>query len=88
MLQNIHEAQCCQDIEKCIEELQSDEVLQDVETPPSCITHHPGFRVNCLEKWWLRLSSKISPKWFRGGVSTKIIYYYKVLKYQCFSLKS
>ena len=57
MLQNVYEAQCCQDIKKCIEELQSDEVLQDVETPPSCITHHPGFRVNCLEKWSLRLSA-------------------------------
>ena len=40
MLQNVYEAQCCQDIKKCIEELQSDEVLQDVETPP--LRNHVG----------------------------------------------
>ena len=25
----------------------SDEVLQDVETPPTCVLYHPGFRIIC-----------------------------------------
>ena len=33
------------------------EVLEDVGTPTSCITSHPGFYSNCLEKWTLRLAA-------------------------------
>ena len=57
MLQNVFETRCCQEIEKCIQELHLHEVLEDTETPPSCITNHPGFRLNCLEKWTLRLEA-------------------------------
>ena len=35
----------------------SDEVLEDTEIPPACITNHPGFHLNCLEKWTLRLAA-------------------------------
>ena len=57
MVQNVYETQCCQEIERCIQSLHSDEVLEDVETQPSCITSHPGFRLNCLEKWTLKLAA-------------------------------
>ena len=56
LLQNAYEAQCCQEIERCTETLCSDEVLQDVETPPTCVLYHPGFRINCLEKWSLKMA--------------------------------
>ncbi|CAB4021612.1 Hypothetical predicted protein [Paramuricea clavata] len=57
LLQNVYECQCCQEIPRCVDNLQSEDVLQDTGTPPSCVTHHPGFRVNCLEKWSLRMSA-------------------------------
>ncbi|XP_028394543.1 uncharacterized protein LOC114518750 [Dendronephthya gigantea] len=57
LLQNVYEAQCCQEIDRCTKALCSDEVLQDVETPPTCVLHHPGFRINCLEKWSLRMAA-------------------------------
>ena len=57
MLQNVRETQCCQEIEKCVEVLNSSEILEDTVTPPGCITNHPGFRLNCLEKWTLRLAA-------------------------------
>ena len=31
MVQNVYETQCCQEIERCIQSLHSDEVLEDVE---------------------------------------------------------
>ena len=56
MVQNAYETQCCQEIERGIQSLHSDEGLEDVETPP-CITSHPGFRSNCLEKLTMRLAA-------------------------------
>ncbi len=56
LLQNTYEVQCCQEIDRRTKTLHSDDVLQDVETPPTCVLYHPGFRVNCLEKWSLRMS--------------------------------
>ena len=32
MVQNVYETQCCQEIERCIQSLHSDEVLEDVKT--------------------------------------------------------
>lgn len=55
--QNVYETQCCKQIEGCVEALNSDEVLEDTVTAPSCVTLYPGFRVVCLEKWSLRSAS-------------------------------
>jgi hypothetical protein len=57
LIENIYELQCCQEIERCVQSLNSADVLEDVEMPPSCITNHPGFNLNCLQKWTLRLAS-------------------------------
>lgn len=38
-----------------LDNLQSEDVLADTGAPPSCVTHHPGFRINCLEKWSVRM---------------------------------
>lgn len=56
-MENAYEMQCCREIAACIDVLKSDDVLEDLETPPDCITYHPGFAVNCLEKWTLRLAA-------------------------------
>ncbi|CAB3999985.1 Hypothetical predicted protein [Paramuricea clavata] len=56
LLQNEYETQCCQEIDRCTKALSSDDVLQDVEIPPTCVLNHPGFRINCLEKWSLKMA--------------------------------
>ena len=71
-MQNVYETQCCREIEKCVLALSAEDVLEDVEVPPSCIINHPGFRVNCLEKWTLRLAAgnykkKDRRKYHRGA---------------------
>ena len=55
LLQNPKEYQCCIETEACVEALDSDQVLHEVTTSPSCVTLHPGFKPVCLEIWWLRL---------------------------------
>jgi len=59
VLNNISECYCCQELDGCVEDLQSDIVLQDVDdgTVLKCITEHPGFTPVCLQKWSLRLSA-------------------------------
>ena len=57
LLQNSRETRCCKEIDRCIKALESDEVLEDVEIPPNCITNHPAFNSNCLGKWTLRLAA-------------------------------
>jgi hypothetical protein len=39
-----------------MESLNSDLVLNEVESPPTCVTLHPGFRAVCINKWSLRLA--------------------------------
>ena len=59
MLQNISECYCCQELEQCIESLESDLVRADFDSDVElrCITEHPGFAPVCLQKWSLRLAS-------------------------------
>ena len=57
LVQNVYECQCCQESQRCVDNLHSEDVSQDTGTPPSCVTHHPGFRINCLEKWSLRMAA-------------------------------
>ncbi|CAB3993634.1 Hypothetical predicted protein [Paramuricea clavata] len=42
LLQNVYKCQCCQEIPRCINNLQSEDALQDTRTPPSSVTHHSG----------------------------------------------
>ena len=56
-LQNANECCCCKDMEKCVEALSDDWVLQEMQTVPECITFHPAFKTVCLERWSLRLSA-------------------------------
>ena len=50
--------QFCCEIDQCVEAaLNSELVLNELETPPECITQHPGFRTVCLDKWSQRLSA-------------------------------
>ncbi|CAB4007868.1 Hypothetical predicted protein, partial [Paramuricea clavata] len=42
LLVNEREAQCCQEIEGCLEALGTELVLQEVGAEPNCITLHPG----------------------------------------------
>ncbi|KAK3747404.1 hypothetical protein QZH41_012091 [Actinostola sp. cb2023] len=57
-LQNAKECQCCHELESCMDSLDNELVLQEVETRPNCITLHPGFTPVCLNKWSLRSSAK------------------------------
>ncbi len=52
------EAQCCQEIEGCIEALKSELVVQEVGSVPHCITLHPGFGSVCLAPWSLRQAGR------------------------------
>lgn len=45
------------EIEECVDCLNSDIVMQDVEVVPSCILEHPGFSSLCLDKWTLRFAA-------------------------------
>lgn len=49
-LQNANECYCCQDMEKCIEALSDEWVLQDMQQAPACITLHPAFITVCLDR--------------------------------------
>lgn len=44
-------------MEKCLEALEDDWVIEETRTPPECITLHPAFEKVCLEKWSLRLAA-------------------------------
>ncbi|XP_048586635.1 uncharacterized protein LOC125568409 [Nematostella vectensis] len=59
-VRNINECYCCTELEGCVEALQSDLVVQDLEpcTKLKCVTEHPGFAPVCLEKWSLRMAAK------------------------------
>ena len=57
LIQNAYECQCCQEIQRCVDNLQSEDVLADTGASPSCVTHYPGFKINCLEKWSLRMAA-------------------------------
>ena len=54
LLRKEKETTCCKEIEGCTRSLQDQLVLAEVETPPECITLHPGFAAVCLNKWSLR----------------------------------
>ena len=54
LLQNSMECQCCREIPRCLDSLNSDLVLKEVKEPPECIVEHPGFRSVCLDRWSLR----------------------------------
>jgi hypothetical protein len=58
LLQNSKEAQCCMEIDGCVEAINSDQVLSEVDSPPSCVTFHPGFNPVCLETWSLRQAGR------------------------------
>ena len=45
------------EIEECVEAINSDLVLQEVDVWPSCITKHPGFVNLCLDMWSLRFAA-------------------------------
>ena len=45
------------EIEECVDCLNSDIVIQEVEVVPSCILEHPGFSSLCLDKWTLRFAA-------------------------------
>ena len=50
-IQNAEECNCCQDIDKCMVELQSEQGLLDTDGAVCiCITDHPGFAEVCLEE--------------------------------------
>lgn len=55
---NEKEAQCCQEIEGCIEALSAELVFQEVGEVPGCVTMHPGFASVCLAPWSLRLAGR------------------------------
>lgn len=58
MLNNISECYCCQELEGCVEAMDSDLVKEELEpnTKLGCITEHPGFSQCCLMKWNLRMA--------------------------------
>jgi hypothetical protein len=53
---NEKEAQCCHEIEGCLEALKAELVMEEVGSVPHCITLHPGFGSVCLAPWSLRQS--------------------------------
>ncbi|XP_048586230.1 uncharacterized protein LOC125568312 [Nematostella vectensis] len=59
-VRNINECYCCTELEGCVEALQSDLVVQDLEpcTKLKSVTEHPGFAPVCLKKWSLRMAAK------------------------------
>ncbi|XP_031552087.1 uncharacterized protein LOC116289336 isoform X2 [Actinia tenebrosa] len=44
-------------MEKCSGALSDEWVLEEMQTPPNCITLHPAFQTVCLDRWSLRLSA-------------------------------
>ena len=71
LLTNISQCYCCKELEGIVESLTSEIVLGDLEEGQElcCVTEHPGFRPDCLEKWSL---------WLAGGkYRTKERQYYK-----------
>ena len=56
MLQNEKESQCCQELDECIESLNSEMVLGEMKVVPKCITLHPAFNSVCLDIWSLRMA--------------------------------
>ncbi|XP_046855950.1 uncharacterized protein LOC124449052 [Xenia sp. Carnegie-2017] len=56
MLQNEKEIQCCQELDECIESLNSEMVLGEMKVVPKCITLHPAFNSVCLDIWSLRMA--------------------------------
>ncbi|XP_020897215.1 uncharacterized protein LOC110236076, partial [Exaiptasia diaphana] len=57
-LQNSNEYVCCKEIDSCVDALANEEVLEDTQTLPACITNHPGFNTVCLDKWSLKTSAE------------------------------
>ena len=55
---NAKECQCCMEIEPCVEVVNSEQVLLEVDSVPKCITLHPGFIAVCLGVWSLRLAGR------------------------------
>ena len=53
-LVNFNECHCWQEVEQCVEALNSQIVLEDTKITIGCITQHPGFAPLCLNKWVLR----------------------------------
>ena len=45
------------EIEECVEAINSNVVMQEVDVRTSCITKHPGFLNLCLDKWSLRFAA-------------------------------
>ena len=45
------------EIEECVEAINSDVIMQEVDVRPSCITTHPSFVNLCLDKWSLRFAA-------------------------------
>ncbi len=37
------------EIDGCVEAINSDQALSEVDSPPRCVTFHPGFNPICLE---------------------------------------
>ena len=56
MLQNEKESQCCQELDECIESLNSEMVLGEMKVVPKCITLHPAFNSVCLDIWSLQMA--------------------------------
>ena len=60
-IQNISECDCCQQLEGCVESLNSELVLQNLAADEQkllkCITAQHGFNAVCLQKWSLRLAA-------------------------------
>ena len=57
LIQNVYECQCCQEIWRCVDNIQSEDVLDHTGKPQSCVAHHSGFRITCLEKWSFRMAA-------------------------------
>jgi hypothetical protein len=46
------------EIDGCVEAINRDQVLSEVDSPPSCATFHPVFNSVCLETWSLRQAGR------------------------------
>ena len=45
------------EIEECVEAINSDVVMQEVDVRPLCITKHPGFVNLSLDEWSLHFAA-------------------------------
>ena len=54
-LENENECMCRKDFDRCVDCLSDQWVLQEMTTSKKCITLHPGFSPDCLNRWSLRL---------------------------------